>query len=105
MSGVQVGVKVVGSVAEEAGSGVATDLVTRAAEIHGALGGGQRVTVAISRSVIDGVTHTVVTVNDARAYRLLQQKAVSLAEQEILGDAPKVLRTWLRRYWNNQNLH
>jgi hypothetical protein len=79
--------------------------VARAKEIGEQLGGGEKLTVSLVRASEDGVEAIAVTVNNEKAYEALRTGAVKLAENEFLGLPPMKLKTWLRNYWGNVNLH
>ena len=110
MAGAQVGFKTIGSIAAEEAVTTAPNLVARAAEIHSAIAphmslwAAERTTVAVTRAMIDGVSKTIVTVNNRKGYQLLQQGIGQVAQHE-LGQAPSRLNTWFRQIWNFKNLH
>jgi hypothetical protein len=98
---------VVGEVAKEA----APDLVARAAQIHRQLAehlsvaAARKTTVGVARGEAGGVVKTVITVNTKAAYKLLAEKAVTLAEHETLGLAPMVRNNRLRKFWDFTHVH
>jgi RHS repeat-associated protein len=111
LAGANVGIKTIGSIAAEEAPKAAPNLIARAAEIHLALAqhmsvwSAERTTVAVTRATIDGVTHTVVTVNNRKAHQLMQTGIVQIAEHEMLGQAPTRYQTWYRLIWRFTNAH